>query len=77
MPGSQRCLLRGFSLVIYEELSRKFNAAPVRCYGTATHYRPEREKRLTYFVGSYDVHLVRVGRSWKIDQFKFDAKYVE
>ena len=53
------------------------DAATVSCYGTATHYRPESEKRLTYFVGSYDFHLIRVNDGWKIDRLRFNAKYVE
>jgi 3',5'-cyclic AMP phosphodiesterase CpdA len=53
------------------------DAASVSCYGTATHFRPDQEKRLTYFVGSYDFHLVRRNDGWKIDQFKFNAKYAE
>jgi hypothetical protein len=53
------------------------DAATVSCYGTTTHYRPEQEKRLTYYVGSYDLHLVRVDNGWKIDRFRFNAKYVE
>jgi len=47
------------------------------CYGTATHYTPEQEKRVTYFVGSYDFHLTRTAAGWKIDGFRFDKKYVE
>lgn len=53
------------------------DSAAVSCYGTATHYRPEQEKKLTYFVGSYDFHLTRVGSGWKIDSFRFNKKYVE
>ena len=53
------------------------DAATVSCYGTATHFRPEQEKRLTVFVGSYDFHLTRVGDRWTIDIFRFNAKYVE
>src|SRR5688572_23967758 len=30
------------------------DSATVHCYGTATHYRPDQEKRITTFVGSYD-----------------------
>ena len=51
--------------------------ATASCYGTATHYRPDHEKRLTYFVGSYDFHLIRVGEDWKIDRFRFNKKYVD
>jgi hypothetical protein len=51
--------------------------AAVSCYGTATHFRPDQEKRLTHFVGSYDFHLIRADDGWKIDQFRFNARYVE
>jgi hypothetical protein len=50
--------------------------ASASCYGTATHYRPNEEKSLTYFVGSYDFHLVRAATGWKIDRFRFNKKYV-
>jgi hypothetical protein len=53
------------------------DAAAASCYGTATHYKPEEAKRLTYFVGSYDFHLVRSSSGWKIDRFRFNKKYVE
>lgn len=53
------------------------DSAAVTCYGTATHYNPDSEKRLTYFVGSYDFHLRRTPAGWKIDRFRFNKKYVE
>ena len=53
------------------------DTATASCYGTATHYKPDEAKRLTYFVGSYDFHLTRTGAGWKIDRFRFNKKYVE
>ncbi len=53
------------------------DTATASCYGTATHFRPDMEKNLTYFVGSYDFHLIRTDDGWKIDRFRFNAKYVE
>ena len=46
------------------------------CYATATHFHPEREKKLTQFYGSYRFHLVRSGGAWRIDRFRFDKKFV-
>jgi hypothetical protein len=53
------------------------DAATVFCYGTATHFKPDQEKRLTYFVGSYDFGLSRMEGGWKIARMRFNAKYVE
>jgi hypothetical protein len=47
------------------------------CYGIATHYRSQEEKKVTTFVGSYDLHLVREDGGWKINMFRFNSKYVE
>ena len=48
------------------------------CYGTAYHYRPVRSgDSVRRFVGSYDFHLQREGRAWKIDHFRFNAKFVD
>jgi hypothetical protein len=46
------------------------------CYGTATYYTPDGEKKLTYQVGRYDFHLVRDGDGWRIDRFRFDKECV-
>ena len=52
--------------------------AKVFCYGTATHYKnPAFRENVASIVGSYDVHLVKVGDTWKIDSMKFNKKYVE
>jgi hypothetical protein len=53
------------------------DGATASCYGTATHYKPQEEMRLTYLVGSYDFHLTRTPSGWKIDSFRFNKKYVE
>jgi hypothetical protein len=53
------------------------DAAEVHCYGTAVHYRPEAEKRITVFVGSYDLRLARRGEGWMITAFRFNKKLVE
>lgn len=55
------------------------NNADVFCYGTATHYKnPQfRKKTVVSFVGSYNLHLKRVGTDWKISALKFNKKYVE
>lgn len=51
--------------------------AKVFCYGTATHYQPERKEHpITTFVGSYDLHLANTKGGWVIDGFKFNKKYV-
>jgi hypothetical protein len=53
------------------------NGADVYCYAMATHYNPGSEKTITWFVGSYDIHLIRTEGRWRIDAFKFNKKYVE
>lgn len=52
--------------------------AKVFCYGTATHYLPNKTNRNTRtFVGSYDFLLKRVNASWKIAHFTYHSKYVD
>jgi len=51
--------------------------AEVFCYGTATHYRPDEDKKVTTFVGTYDFHLTELGGEWKIDLFRFNSKYTD
>ena len=54
------------------------NVADVSCYGIAYHYLPNRLNRNTrVFVGSYEIHLVRIGDDWKIDAFRYVSKFVE
>jgi hypothetical protein len=54
------------------------NEADVFCYGIATHYLPNNTNRnVRTFVGSYDLHLLKVGDTWRIDKFKNDLKYMD
>ncbi len=48
------------------------------CYGIASHYLPNKTNRNTrLFVGSYNFHLTKKYQSWRIDQFKFNLKYID
>jgi len=56
----------------------KENEADLFCYGIAFHYLPNPSNRNTRtFVGSYNFHLIRTPTGWKIDQFKFNMKYID
>jgi SnoaL-like domain len=48
------------------------------CYGIAFHYLPNPTvKNTRVFVGSYDFHLRREDERWRIDQFKFNLKFID
>lgn len=48
------------------------------CYAIASHFRATRSGRNTRtFVGSYDLHLLRIEGRWLIDAFRFNLKYVD
>jgi hypothetical protein len=48
------------------------------CYGMASHFRRNRTGRNSrVFVGSYDLHLVRIEDRWLIDSFRFNLKFLE
>ncbi len=48
------------------------------CYGIASHYLPNKTNQNTrLFVGSYNFHLTKEDQSWRIDQFKFNLKYID
>jgi SnoaL-like domain len=52
--------------------------ADVFCYGIAFHYRRNASGRNTRtFVGTYDLHLARIGGRWRIDRFRFHSKFVD
>ncbi len=52
--------------------------ADLFCYGIALHYLPNpTNKNIRIFVGSYDLHLLKVDVVWKIDGFKFNLKFIE
>jgi hypothetical protein len=52
--------------------------ADVFCYGMAFHYLPTPSNNNTrVFVGSYEFHLSKITDDWRIDQFKFNLKYID
>ncbi len=52
------------------------NSADVFAYATATHYKNSAVNGKTReFVGSYNIHLLKVEEVWKIDKFKYNLKY--
>jgi hypothetical protein len=60
------------------KVTLKGSEADVFCYGIAYHYLPNPIERNTRtFVGSYDLHFVRSDKGWKIDQFKFNLKFID
>jgi hypothetical protein len=59
-------------------VSLKDRQAELFCYAIAIHYLPNPSNRNTRtFVGSYDFHLTKRGRDWKIDKFEFNLKYLD
>jgi 3-phenylpropionate/cinnamic acid dioxygenase small subunit len=60
------------------QVTLKNREAEVFCYGIAIHYLRNRTGRNTRtFVGSYNFHLVNQNDTWKIDQFKFNLKFID
>lgn len=54
------------------------NKAITFCYGIASHFKKNNsEKNTRTFVGSYNFHLSKIDKDWKIDSFKFNMKYVD
>ena len=52
--------------------------ATAHCYGIAYHYLPNKTNQNTRtFVGSYDFHLTNRDKNWRIDQFKFNLKFID
>jgi hypothetical protein len=49
--------------------------ADVFCYGTATHSLPEGNGPLWTVVGTYNFHLTKSGKTWRVDTMKFNLKY--
>jgi hypothetical protein len=48
------------------------------CYGIAYHYLPnETNQNTRTFVGSYEFHLTNRDQNWRIDQFKFNLKFID
>jgi hypothetical protein len=60
------------------QVTLKGNEADLFCYGIAFHYLPNPSNQNTRtFVGSYNFHLIRTDAGWKIDQLKFNLKYID
>lgn len=60
------------------QIEVKNSEADVFCYGIATHYLPNPSKNnVRTFVGSYNIHLVKLNQSWRIDKLKFNLKYLD
>jgi len=52
--------------------------AMAHCYGIAYHYLPNKTNQNTrIFVGSYDFHLMQNDQTWRINQFKFNLKFID
>jgi 3-phenylpropionate/cinnamic acid dioxygenase small subunit len=52
--------------------------AAAHCYGIAYHYLPnETNQNTRTFVGSYEFHLTNRDQNWRIDQFKFNLKFID
>jgi|SRR5208337_1635484 len=59
------------------QVSIKGDEADVFCYGIAYHYLPNSmNENIRMFVGSYNLHLVKMNAGWKIDRFKFNLKFI-
>jgi hypothetical protein len=53
------------------------NQAHVYCYAIASHYKETAVQGKTReFVGSYDIGLVLQTGGWRINQFKYNLKYI-
>jgi len=54
------------------------NKTTVIAYPIASHYKSVATKGTTRtFVGSYDLHLLKLKEGWRIDGFKYNLKYSE
>ena len=51
--------------------------ADVFAYATATHYKNSAiQGKTREFIGSYDLHLMKVVQGWRIDVFKYNLKFM-
>jgi hypothetical protein len=54
------------------------NEAAIFAYAIASHYKKAAQKGTTRsFVGSYDLKAIRSAHGWRLDQFKYNLKYME
>jgi hypothetical protein len=53
------------------------DTATVFAYATATHYKKSATNGNTReFIGTYNLHLTKKGRGWRIDEFTYNLKYI-
>jgi len=52
--------------------------ADVKAYAIASHYKKDATQgTVREFVGSYDLELIRKENGWRINQFKYNMKYMD
>lgn len=79
---SWKGLLPGFEHTQHDlsnfEVSIRRDEADVSHYGTAWHYLPNEEGGDVWkVVGTYDHHLVKRNERWKVDQMRFNLKFMD
>jgi hypothetical protein len=56
----------------------KESNADIFGYAVATHFKAKAEKGKTRtFVGSYELKAIRAVNGWRLDQFKYNLKYID
>jgi hypothetical protein len=54
------------------------NEANIFGYAVAFHYKQSAQKGKTRsFVGSYDLKAIRTNNGWRLNQFKYNLKYID
>ncbi len=54
----------------------QWDKATIFAYATATHYKAAATQGNTRdFVGTYDLHAVKLPVGWRLDRFKYNLKY--
>ncbi len=52
--------------------------ADVKAYAIASHYKKAAtEGNIREFIGSYDIGLIRDSQGWRINEFKYNLKYLD
>lgn len=54
------------------------NNAVVKAYAIASHYKKEATQgNVREFIGSYDLKLIKKENGWRLNQFKYNLKYMD
>jgi hypothetical protein len=62
----------------HEIITVNGNQATIYAYSVATHYRAAATRGNTRtFVGSYDLRAERTARGWRLNQFKYNLRYMD